>query len=69
MKKGRFFILIGLVMAVAVAAIPWGVDVAQAGPGDGTYYANSPAGFRTSPSGTFWTGTAIYSCINKATLI
>ena len=29
-----------LVFAVA----PWGPDLAQAGPGGGTYYANSPSG-------------------------
>ncbi len=27
-----------------IAALPWGVNTASAGPGGGTYYANSPAG-------------------------
>ncbi len=45
-------------LVLMAAALSWGIDVAQAGPGGGTYYANSPAGFRTAPSGTVWTGTA-----------
>jgi len=40
MSKGRLLIFIGL----AVAALFLGANVADAGPGNGTYYANSPAG-------------------------
>ena len=42
MDKRKRFILITLLLFMA--ALPWGVDLAQAGPGGGTWYANSPAG-------------------------
>jgi FtsP/CotA-like multicopper oxidase with cupredoxin domain len=54
MNKPKWFILITLLMIIA--ALPWGVNLAQAGPGTlagadasatpsgGTFYANSPAG-------------------------
>jgi FtsP/CotA-like multicopper oxidase with cupredoxin domain len=33
-----------LYVLLALAVVPLGIDLAQAGPGGGTYYANSPAG-------------------------
>ncbi len=51
----RFFSVIMLVVLLST----WCMDMADAGPGFGTYFANSPAGSRTSPNGNFWTGTAI----------
>jgi FtsP/CotA-like multicopper oxidase with cupredoxin domain len=33
-----------------LAAAPWGTNFAQAGPGGGTYYANSPAGGTSGPA-------------------
>jgi FtsP/CotA-like multicopper oxidase with cupredoxin domain len=47
MDKGRFIRLMGLLgLAVMVAALPWGNDLAygNAGPAGATFYANSPQG-------------------------
>ena len=63
MARKRFLVVLFLLWAVA--ALPWGADVAQAGPGGGTYYANSPAGFRTSPGGTYWTGTPLRKFVDS----
>ena len=45
MAKRKFFIM-GLVAALTVAAIPWGINLAygNAGPAGVTFYANSPSG-------------------------
>lgn len=41
-RKTLFWKMMQLLMTVAVMA--WGINQAQAGPGGGTYYANSPSG-------------------------
>ena len=42
MSMRRFLVFVGL--AMVLAAQPWGVGPVYAGPGGGTWYANSPAG-------------------------
>ena len=42
MEKSKTLVL--LVLALAVGVFSWGINPAYAGPGGGTYYANSPAG-------------------------
>jgi len=42
MGRETFWKLVQLLLVIA--ALPWGIESAQAGPGGGTYYANSPAG-------------------------
>jgi FtsP/CotA-like multicopper oxidase with cupredoxin domain len=56
MDRRKVLIAISLVLAIALAS---GVNPAHAGPGGGTYYANSPAGVQTVPLGSFNTGTAL----------
>ena len=58
-------ILMIMVLLLTLAAIPWGIDIAQAGPGGGTYYANSQAGFRTAETGTFYTGTPLRKFVDS----
>ncbi len=52
-------ILMIMILLLTLAAIPWGMDIAQAGQGGGTYYANSPAAFRSAATGTFYTGVPL----------
>jgi FtsP/CotA-like multicopper oxidase with cupredoxin domain len=42
MKMRTFWNL--MLLLTAIAAFPWGINMAVAGPGGGTFYANSPAG-------------------------
>ena len=58
-------LLMFMLVLLALAAVPWGIGVAQAGPGGGTYYANSPAGFRTAATGTFYTGTPLRKFVDS----
>ncbi|HMK44025.1 MAG TPA: hypothetical protein VK445_07805, partial [Dissulfurispiraceae bacterium] len=64
--KGDFYMrraelsLFAIVAALAgIIVLTLGATVASAGPGGGTYYVNSPAGYRVGPSGAYWTGTPI----------
>ena len=73
MKRRNIFTLM-IVLLLAVA-FPWGINTAYGGPGItqpcpagvscpegpgfGTYYANSPAGFRTYGGITYYTGAAL----------
>lgn len=53
-------VLITISLVLAIAALASGVvNPAHAGPGGGTYYANSPAGVQTYALGSFNTGTAL----------
>jgi FtsP/CotA-like multicopper oxidase with cupredoxin domain len=63
MNRRRFLAI--MILLWVMAALPWGADVAQAGPGGGTYYANSPAGFRTANGGTYWTGTPLRKFVDS----
>ena len=66
-KSRRYFAIKYLVMAVAVLVV--GTGPANAGPGGGTYYANSPAGIWTSGTGTGLvthnTGTALRKFVDR----
>jgi hypothetical protein len=55
MRSQRMLMFMALVLAVV--ALPWGINPAQAGPGGGTYYANSPAGGAT--------GTALRKFVDR----
>ena len=48
MNRQNFRNMLYLLMALAV--VPWGLQPAEAGPGGGTYYANSPSGGLSGPA-------------------
>ena len=54
-----------LVLLLAVAVIPATVDVADAGPGGGTYYANTQSGFRTAATGSYYTGSPLRKFVDS----
>ncbi|MDA8083866.1 MAG: multicopper oxidase domain-containing protein [Nitrospiraceae bacterium] len=77
MTKSRVVVLLSLLLLAA--ASPWGLNTAEAGPGYalcpqgqvcpqgsgfGTWYANSPAGFRTYGGTTFYTGAPLRKFID-----
>ena len=62
MNRRRFLISMSLMLAMTI--ISWGSNPAHAGPGFGTYYANSPAGFRTYEGLTFYTGQPLQKFVD-----
>jgi FtsP/CotA-like multicopper oxidase with cupredoxin domain len=61
----RKTLLLLVIILFAVSFLPLAPEFAEAGPGGGTYYANSPAGIRTAVTGTFNTGTPLRKFVDS----
>jgi len=63
MDRRKYMGMMSLVLAIVVLAI--GVNPTSAGPGGGTYYANSPAGIQIVPMGRYNTGQPLRKFVDS----